>query len=112
MFVLANPTPAVTANMNVMAQTPHTAQAVALCRVFQRRTAQDGTASASRSEATPIARKSHPATSLEPRDRAKNPFMVTPTPASATADIVSRNGVTGRDGVTVFVTFAGTEAFF
>jgi hypothetical protein len=48
-----------------------------------------------------MARNSQPAASLDPSDRANQPFMVMPTTASANADAVNRIGATrGRDGVT------------
>ena len=48
-----------------------------------------------------MARKSHPATSLDPSERANAPFIVIPTPARAKADAVNRIGATReRDGVT------------
>src|SRR5712664_3969075 len=47
-----------------------------------------GTARATRSLATPMARNSHPARSVEPSVRANQPFIVRPTPASARAAAV------------------------
>src|SRR5437868_3670742 len=111
MFVLANPMPAVTAKTKVIAHTPQPAREMARCRACQSRAAQDGTTSAIRSAATPMARKSHPAISLDPRDRANQPFMVIPTPASASADAVNRMGPTrGRDCVTSTVGIGVTGA--
>src|SRR5262249_47058720 len=45
----------------------------------------DGMTSATRSAATPIHRKSHPAASLDPSERANHPFMAMPTAAKVTA---------------------------
>src|SRR5262249_48588492 len=56
-----------------------------------------------------MARKSHPAISLDPSDRANQPFMVIPTPASASADAVNRTGATrGRNDVTTSRVGVGT----
>jgi hypothetical protein len=56
---------------------------------------------ATRSAATPMARKSHPAASLEPRDLANQPFIVMPAAARAKAAIDKTIGATWRhDGVT------------
>jgi hypothetical protein len=48
-----------------------------------------------------MAKNSHPAMSLDPSDRANQPFVVMPTPASANAAAIRRIEATGRyDGVT------------
>ena len=48
-----------------------------------------------------MARNSQPAASLDPSDRANQPFMVMPTTASANADAVNRiEAKRGRDSVT------------
>jgi len=48
-----------------------------------------------------MAKNSHPAMSLDPSDRANQPFVVMPTPASANAAAIRRIDATGRyDGVT------------
>src|SRR5258708_39846435 len=63
---------------------------------------------AARSAATPMARNSHPAMSLDPSDRANQPFVVMPTPASANAAATKRIEATGRcNGVTVRNVTAG-----
>src|SRR5690242_5206987 len=85
MLVEAKPTPAITAKTNVMAQTVHPASELERCRICQSRAAQDGITSATRSAAMPIARKSHPAISVDPSERAYQPFMAMPTPPSAKA---------------------------
>ena len=57
--------------------------------------------SATRSAATPIAKNSHPAVSLDPSDRANQPLVVTPTPASANAANTKKIDAIGRyDGAT------------
>jgi hypothetical protein len=43
-----------------------------------------------------MARKSHPAISLDPKDLANQPFMVMPTAASASAAVDNRIGATWR----------------
>src|SRR4051794_16256934 len=66
--------------------------------------------SATRSAATPMARNSHPATSLDPSDRANQPFVVIPTPASANAATNKSIEATGRyDGATVRNVMLGSE---
>src|ERR1700688_4550979 len=101
MLTDAKPTPAVTANTKVIAHTAHPASEVARWRVCQSPAAHDGMTSATRSAATPIAKNSHPAMSLDPSDRANQPFVVIPTPASANAAATKRIEATGRyDGVT------------
>jgi hypothetical protein len=48
-----------------------------------------------------MAKNSHPAMSLDPSDRANQPFVVMPTPASANAAATKRIEAIGRyDGVT------------
>jgi len=106
-LMLAKPTPAMTAKTNVIAQTPHPASEVARCRICQSRAAQEGITRATRSAATPIARNSHPARSVDPSERANHPFMATPTPARAKAatnkipemlrDRASPSGVAARE---------------
>ena len=85
MLVLAKPTPAITAKTNVIAQIAHPASELARCRICQSRAAQEGMTRATRSAATPIARKSQPAASVDPSERANHPFMAMPTPANAKA---------------------------
>ena len=84
MLTEAKPMPAVTAKTKVIAHTAHPAIEVARWRVCQSPAAHDGMTRAARSAATPMAKKSHPAMSLDPSDRANQPFVVTPTAASAT----------------------------
>jgi len=101
MFTEAKPTPAVTAKTKVMIQTAQPAAAVTRWQACQWEAAQAGMTSATRSAATPMARNSNPATSLDPSDRANQPFMVMPTTASANADAVNRiEAKRGRDSVT------------
>jgi hypothetical protein len=59
---------------------------------WTRPAAHEGMTSATRSAATPMTRKSHPAVSVDPSDRANQPFMVIPTTASASAATVKRIG--------------------
>ena len=55
-----------------------------------------------RSEATPTTRKSHPAKSLDPDDRANQPLIAIPTALMATAAVVSRSDERkSRDGTTL-----------
>jgi hypothetical protein len=56
-----------------------------------------------------MAKNSHPAMSLDPSDRANQPFVVMPTAASVNAAATKRIEATGRcDGVTARnVTFGG-----
>src|SRR5258708_18651604 len=84
MLVVAKPTPAVTAKTNVIAHTAHPASEVARCRACQSLAAQEGATSATRSAATPMARNSHPAASLDPSDRADPPVIARPTAAQLT----------------------------
>jgi hypothetical protein len=90
MFVAAKPMPAVSAKAKVISQTTQPASAVARWRACHAKAEQEGMASATRSAATPIARNSQPAISLDPSDRANQPFMVMPTAPSARAEIVSK----------------------
>lgn len=64
----------------LISQTPQPTSAVARCLASQSPAAQDGITNATRSAATPIARKSHPATSVAPR-----PTGLTLTPQSPPA---------------------------
>ena len=100
MLTDAKPMPAVTAKAKVIAHTAHPAREVARWRVCQSPAAHDGKTSAARSAATPMARNSHPAMSLDPSDRANQPFVVMPTPASANAAAARRMEATRCDGVT------------
>src|SRR5690242_6157165 len=101
MFTEAKPIPAITAKTKVIAHTVHPAREVARWRVCQSPAAHDGITSATRSAAIPIAINSHPAMSLEPSDRANQPFVVMPTAASANAAAASRTeATTRRDGGT------------
>src|ERR1700694_4653229 len=61
--------------------------------------AHDGMTSAARSAAAPMVKNSHPAMSLDPSDRANQPFVVMPTPASANAAATKRTEATRCDGV-------------
>ena len=85
MFSDAKPRPAVTANMKVISQIAQATDAVARWRATQRWAAHEGAASATRSVATPMAMKSHPAISVAPSERANHPLMTIPTPARASA---------------------------
>src|ERR1700732_1639685 len=105
----AKPIPAVTAKTKVTAHTAHPAREVARWRVCQSPAAHDGMTSAARSAATPMARNSQPAMSLDPSDRANQPFVVMPTPASAKAAATRRIEATGRyDGVTASAVTVGS----
>jgi hypothetical protein len=87
MLRLAKPTLAIRAKAKV---TPHSAQASA----DRRASAQVGSTNAAMSLATPIARKSQPANSLAPSDRAKLALMARPVaaivPQEAKADRAPR----------------------
>src|ERR1700737_1561450 len=96
MLTDAKPMPAVTAKTKVIAHTAHPAREVARWRVCQSPAAHDGMTSAARSAATPMVKNSHPAMSLDPSDRANQPFVVMPTPASANAAATKRIEATGR----------------
>ncbi len=99
MLTDANPMPAVTAKTKVIAHTAQPASEVERWRACQSVAAHDGITSATRSAATPIARNSHPAVSLAPSERANQPFVVMPTPASASAAPARRiAAIHGRDG--------------
>jgi hypothetical protein len=101
MLTDAKPMPAMTAKTKVIGHTAHPAREVARWRVCQSPAAHDGMTSATRSAATPMAKNSHPAMSLDPSDRANQPFVLMPTPASANAAAAKRIEATGRcDGVT------------
>src|SRR6266481_4726132 len=101
MLTDANPIPAVIAKANVMSQTPQPTSAVARSPVCQSPATQDGITRATRSAATPTAIKSNPAESVDPSDRANQPFMTMPTAAKARAAIVNKIDATrGRDGMT------------
>ena len=100
MFVDANPMPAVTAKTNVISQTTQPTSAMARCPACHRPAAQDGMTRATRSAATPVARKSQPAASLEPKERANQPFIVTPAAAGAKAAVDRTIGATWRCDVT------------
>jgi hypothetical protein len=101
MLTDANPMPAVTAKTNVIAHTLQPTSAVARRPACQSPAATDGITRATRSAATPTARNSHPAMSLDPSDRANQPFMAMPTPARANAAIDKKTGPTcRRDGAT------------
>ena len=66
MFTDAKPMPAVTAKRKVIAHTAHPAREVARWRVCQSPAAHDGMTSATTWAATPMAKNSHPAMSLDP----------------------------------------------
>jgi hypothetical protein len=101
MLTDANPIPAVIAKANVMSQTPQPTSAVARWPACHSPAAQDGITRATRSAATPTAIKSHPAESVDPSDRANQPFMTMPTAAKARAAVDKRTGATGSgDGLT------------
>src|SRR4029079_13115996 len=99
MLTDAKPMPAVTAKTKVIAHTAHPAIEVARWRVCQSPAAHDGMTSAARSAATPMAKNSHPAMSLDPSDRANQPLVVMPTPASANAATIKRTEAARFDGV-------------
>src|SRR5258706_15363615 len=90
MLIDAKPMPAVTAKTKVIAHTAHPASEGARWRLCQSPAAQDGMTRAARSAATPMGRKSHPAMSLDPNDRADPPFGGMSTPASANAAATKR----------------------
>src|ERR1700722_15940784 len=90
MLTDAKPMPAVTAKAKVIAHTAHPTREVARWPVCHSPAAHDGITSATRSVATPMVRNSHPATALDPSDRANQPFVVMPTPASANAAATSK----------------------
>src|ERR1700676_2445025 len=101
MLTDAKPMPAVTAKAKVIAHTAHPTREAARWPVCHSPAAHDGITSATRSVATPMVKNSHPATALDPSDRANQPFVVMPTPASANAAATKRIEATGRcDGVT------------
>src|SRR3989440_12727533 len=99
MLTDAKPMPAVTAKTKVIAHTAHPAIEVARWRVCQSPAAHDGITRAARSAATPMAKKSHPAMSLDPSDRANQPLVVTPTVARANAAAIKRIEATRFDGL-------------
>src|SRR4051794_41903308 len=98
MLTDAKPMPAVTAKTKVIAHTTHPAIEVARWRVCQSPAAHDGMTRAARSAATPMAKKSHPAMSLDPSDRANQTFGGTPTAARADATAIKKNAATPVDG--------------
>jgi hypothetical protein len=55
-----------------------------------------------------MAKNSHPAMSLDPSDRANQPFVVMPTPASANAAAIKRIEAARFDGVTARNVTIGT----
>src|SRR5262245_66458539 len=85
MLTDAKPIPATTAKTKVIAQTAHPATDAARWPMCQSLAAHIGVTSAARSAATPIAKNSHPAISLDPSDRANQPFVASPTAASVKA---------------------------
>ena len=96
MLTDANPMPDVTANTTVANHTSQAMTAVARRRASQSWMAVGGTARATRSLATPMARKSVPAKSVEPSVWANQPFIVMPTAASRRAATVSPCELIGR----------------
>src|SRR5258705_6087809 len=111
MLTDAKPMPAMTAKTKVIAHTAHPAREVARWRVCQSPAAHDGMTSAARSAATPMAKNSHPAMSLDSSDRANQPVVVMPTPASANAAATKRIEATQCDGVTArCVTVGGGDS--
>src|SRR5262245_26614351 len=85
MLTDAKPIPATTAKTKVIAQTAHPATDAARWPMCQSLAAHIGVTSAARSAATPMAKNSHPAISLDPSERANQPFVVSPTAASVNA---------------------------
>src|SRR5262245_23552955 len=85
MLTEAKPIPATTAKTKVIAQTAHPATDAARRPMCQSLAAHIGVTSAARSAATPMARNSHPARSLDPSDRENQPFVASPTAASVSA---------------------------
>src|SRR5436305_14526833 len=90
MLTDAKPIPAVTANTKVKTHTTQPVRDGARRRACQSTTAHDGMTSATRSAATPMARKSHPAVSLDPSERANQPLVVISTMARANAAASNR----------------------
>ena len=111
MLTDAKPIPAVTANTKVIVHTAHPASDVARWPAFQSAAAQTGMTSATRSAATPMAKNSHPAMSLDPSDRANQPFVVMPTAARATAATTRKIEANGRrNGLTARIVTVGGGA--
>src|ERR1700692_3142056 len=101
MLTDAKPMPAVTAKAKVIAHTAHPTREVARWPVCHSPAAHDGITSATRSVTTPVGKNSPPSTALDPSDRANQPFVVMPTPASANAAATRKIEASDRcDGVT------------
>src|SRR5262249_26043773 len=75
----------------------------------QRRAPQEGAARAARSVATPMARNSNPAASVDPSDRANQPLMTIPTPARASAAPASTQDAIERLGAPARTAMAGAR---
>ena len=90
MFTEAKPIPAVTANTNGINHITQATAAVIRFLACHCCAAHAGMARATRSDATPTARNSQPAISVDPSDRAYHPFIVMPTIPRATAATFSR----------------------
>src|SRR6185437_5246781 len=103
----ANPMPAVTAKTKVISQTAQPTNAVARWPAPQRWAAHEGAARATKSVATPMAKKSQPAGSVEPSERANHPLMTMPTPARPSAATTSTLDAIEPDGVTAGHVAAG-----
>src|SRR5262245_9355407 len=94
MLTDAKPIPAMTANTKLIAQTAHPARDAPRWPMCQSLAAQIGVTSAARSADTPMAMNIHPATSLDPSDRANQPFVARPTAASVNAAAAGTNEAT------------------
>src|SRR5258708_2034439 len=111
MLTDGKPMRAVTAKAKVLVHTAHPTREVARWPVCHSPAAHDGITSATRSVATPMVRNSHPATALDPSDRANQPLVVMPTPASANAAATRKIEASDRrDGVTAGHLTAGARA--
>src|SRR5262249_17707490 len=73
----------------------------------QRWAPQEGAARATRSVATPTARNSNPAASVDPSDRANHPLMTIPTPARASAAPASTQDAIARLGAPALAAMVG-----
>src|ERR1700752_3064560 len=100
MLTEAKPIPATTAKAKVIAQTTHPATDAARRPMCQSLAAHIGVTSAARSAATPMAKNSHPARSLDPSDRANQPFVVSRTAASGNAAAANAREAIDRPAAT------------
>jgi hypothetical protein len=104
MLIDANPILAVVAKTKVTSQTTQPAMAIIRWPESHNPAAVDGKTRADRSAATPTARKSPPAKSVDPNERANHPLIAIPTALRASAALVKRNEARwsfGRRGATV-----------